>query len=257
MAKAKSKTKKATKKVTKRNNVFYIMSPQCGWCKKADPIVDELRKDGYDITTLDVTTPDGGKQANDIKQKFNLQCGTPLLVEEKTGASVCGFREKDVLVPWFNGEELPAPPRPKSPMPRPPFLNATESEVEKWKVDYETWCKENDHLPNKKTSDELLNMPRPKSQPPQPPNPSMTNEDLEMWSVEWDEWAMDNKHLPGLQPSNKLLERFKPQWANQRQQLEKTVNENNVEVPEKGFYYFFSPQCAFCSDTSKQINDLD
>ena len=48
---AKTKSKK-TKKITKRGNVFYIMSPQCGWCKKADPIVKELIDEGYKITTL-------------------------------------------------------------------------------------------------------------------------------------------------------------------------------------------------------------
>ena len=52
MAKAKSK-KKIIKRPEKRGNVFYIMSPQCGWCKKADPIVKELTVGGYKITTID------------------------------------------------------------------------------------------------------------------------------------------------------------------------------------------------------------
>ena len=63
---AKAKSKKKTKKLTKRGNVFYIMSPSCGWCKKSDPVVKELIEDGYKITTVDMTTPEGGKQANEI-----------------------------------------------------------------------------------------------------------------------------------------------------------------------------------------------
>ena len=84
MAKAKSK-KKIIKKPEKRGNVFYIMSPQCGWCKKADPIVEELLEQDYKLTKLDVTTPEGANKSQEIKQKYNLQCGTPLFVEEKTG----------------------------------------------------------------------------------------------------------------------------------------------------------------------------
>ena len=48
-------TKSSTKKTTKqKHDLVYIMSNSCGWCKKADPIVSELKGDGYDITTLDV-----------------------------------------------------------------------------------------------------------------------------------------------------------------------------------------------------------
>ena len=256
MAKAKSK-KKIIKRPEKRGNVFYIMSPQCGWCKKADPVVKELLEQDYKLTTLDVTTDEGAKQAQEIKQKHGLQCGTPLFVEEKTGENVCGFREKDVMLKWLDGEPLPAPPRPKSPMPRPPFMNAKDEEVNKWKEDYTKWAEENKHLPGIKTADEMLAMPRPKSDPPQPPNASMTDQELEMWSLEWDEWAMNNGHLPGLQTSEQLIARFKPQWENQFNQLSNQVKSKNINLPDSGFYYFFSPQCAFCTEASKQVNDLN
>ena len=252
---AKTKSKK-TKKITKRGNVFYIMSPQCGWCKKADPIVKELTDGGYKITTIDATKPEGQQQSNEIKQKWGIQCGTPLFVEEKTGQNVCGFREKEILSKWLDGEELPAPPTPKSPMPRPPFLNADEGEVNDWKENYNKWSEENKHLPGLKSAEELLSMPRPKSQPPQPPNSNMNDNELEMWSLEWDEWAMQNNHLPGIQMSEQLLARFKPQWESQAKMLADQNEKNGVKLPDSGLYYFFSPQCAFCTETSKEVTKL-
>ena len=71
----KSSTKKTgnkttSKKTTQKHDLVYIMSNSCGWCKKADPIVNQLRDDGYNITTLDVMNPDEGKRANELKQKY-------------------------------------------------------------------------------------------------------------------------------------------------------------------------------------------
>ena len=49
------KAEKAVKaEKTVKHELLYIMSPQCGWCKKADPVVEELRNEGYDITTVDI-----------------------------------------------------------------------------------------------------------------------------------------------------------------------------------------------------------
>ena len=42
MAKSK-KSKSKTKNV--KHDLLYIMSNQCGWCKKAQPVVDELIKE--------------------------------------------------------------------------------------------------------------------------------------------------------------------------------------------------------------------
>ena len=51
--KSSTKTKPAdTKKITTsvktatKHDLLYIMSNQCGWCKKSTPVVDELVKDG-------------------------------------------------------------------------------------------------------------------------------------------------------------------------------------------------------------------
>ena len=50
-------TKKADTKKTSavKHDLLYIMSPMCGWCKKSDPVVEELIKEGHKITKLDVT----------------------------------------------------------------------------------------------------------------------------------------------------------------------------------------------------------
>ena len=33
---------------------YYFYSQGCGWCKKSEPVVDELNKEGYDILKLDL-----------------------------------------------------------------------------------------------------------------------------------------------------------------------------------------------------------
>jgi len=140
------------KSSNKKQDLLYIMSNQCGWCKKSTPIVDELVKGGAKITTLDTNNPDDQKRIQEVKQKHgqNAQCGTPLFIDGESGNAICGFKEKDVLEKWVNGEEIPAPPKPKSPPPPPPqdIDSATDDEIQKWKVEYEKWSIENEHLPN-------------------------------------------------------------------------------------------------------------
>jgi len=149
--KSSTKNTKTTskKKTTQKHDLIYVMSNSCGWCKKAAPIVEQLRDKGYDITQLDVAVPDENSRANEIKQKYNAQCGTPFFIDAETGNQVCGFRELDVLEKWAKGEEIPKPPQPKSPPPAPPadLETASEDEINKWKGEYETWSVENKHLP--------------------------------------------------------------------------------------------------------------
>ena len=158
--KSSTKTKPAgkTKKTAQKHDLVYIMSNSCGWCKKADPIVSQLKDDGYDITTLDVMNPDEGKRANELKQKYEVQCGTPLFIDAETGNQVCGFREKDVLEKWAKGEEIPKPPQPKGMPPRPPMdiANADEKELAEFKKGYEEWAANNKHLPNVLTFDQAV-----------------------------------------------------------------------------------------------------
>ena len=119
------------KKTEQKHELLYIMSPQCGWCKKADPVVDELKKK-YDIRTLDVTNPEESKLANEFKTKHNAQCGTPLFLDNITGNKVCGFRE-DVLENWAKGEEIPEPVRPTGPPPKPPLQGSSKKDETAWK----------------------------------------------------------------------------------------------------------------------------
>ena len=151
----KSDTKKAN---TKKHDLLYVMSNQCGWCKKSTPVVDELIKDGAKITTLDVNNPDDQKRIQEVKQKHgqNAQCGTPLFIDDATGNSVCGFREKDVLEKWVKGEEIPKPPQPKYPPPPPPQNFDDESQVNDFKEKYEKWSKDNDHLPKIMPVDQVM-----------------------------------------------------------------------------------------------------
>ena len=99
----------------KKTELLYITNPGCGWCKKADPVVDEMKKEGYMITTLDVSNPEEAKKANEVKAKFNASCGTPLFIDSSDGNMVCGFNEAN-LKKWADGEKIPPPPpRPQQP----------------------------------------------------------------------------------------------------------------------------------------------
>ena len=87
----------ACKKCEKKKELYYIMNPRCGWCTKSDPVVKELIKDGHTITTLDVQNEEDREKANTIKEKYDVQCGTPFFIDASNGNSVCGFREKEIL----------------------------------------------------------------------------------------------------------------------------------------------------------------
>ena len=136
--------KKCGKDKKEKHDLLYIMNPNCGWCKKADPVVEELKKDGYEITTLDITNPNEAEKANEAKSKHNAQCGTPLFLDAETGNVACGFKEKDVLEKWAKGEEIPAPPNQQKPTPQTPkkykleyiWLDGNENKKIRSKVRY-------------------------------------------------------------------------------------------------------------------------
>ena len=98
-----------------KRDLLYIMNPSCGWCKKSDPVVEAMIKDGHSITTLDVNIPEDLKRIEEVKLKYEVQCGTPLFIDAESGNYVCGFRQ-DVLGKWAAGEKIPPPP----PRPTPP-----------------------------------------------------------------------------------------------------------------------------------------
>ena len=180
---ADTKKKTTSKKTATKHDLLYIMSPQCGWCKKADPVVAELVEAGAKITTVDMTTPEGQARANEVKTKYNAQCGTPLFIDAETGNMKCGFAEKNILEKWAAGEEIPAPPQPKGPPPPPPadLETASKDEVNTWKEGYEKWVKENKHMPGLLPFDQIEQRVRqaqiqrknqPQGQPGQPGAPA-------------------------------------------------------------------------------------
>jgi glutamine synthetase len=119
----------------KKSELLYIMNPRCGWCTKADPVVEELRKDGFNITSLDVTDSKDQVRANEVKVKHGVQCGTPLFLDAGTGNMVCGFREKEVLEKWAKGEEVPAP-QPRTPPSPKPNNQAEPPKEQRMKFEY-------------------------------------------------------------------------------------------------------------------------
>ena len=62
---ANKKTK--TSKKTKNPELYYFYSVGCGFCKKVDPIVDELIKDGNDILKLDISDPENQKISQELQ----------------------------------------------------------------------------------------------------------------------------------------------------------------------------------------------
>ena len=111
---------------------YYFFSQGCGWCKKSTPVVEELIEDGHDILILDLAEPDNQKLVNELKEEYSVQCGTPWFINADTGKQICGFREKDVIEKWLNGEDIPAPPRPTGPPPKTPLYGATNKEEIAW-----------------------------------------------------------------------------------------------------------------------------
>ena len=197
-----------------QSNWYYFCSTGCGFCKKVEPLVDELNKENdnpeHQILRLDLAEGDNGNLAKELKEKYKVQCGTPWFINAETGKGFCGYREKDIIKKWLAGEDIPAPPRPKGQMPRPPFHGASKKEEKKWKAEYKKWTEENSHLPNIKTVDEILSQPRPKSMPPQPwPNPSFTDVQIKDWKEKYEKWLKENSHLPNTIPAETILERVK------------------------------------------------
>ena len=193
-----------------KSKLYFFYTIGCGWCKKVMPHIDALNEEGHNILKLDLADGNNKKLAEELKTKYKKQCGTPWFINAETGNDVCGAREKDVLLDWINDKEIPPPPRPKGPMPRPPFHGASKKEEKKWKEDYKKWTEENSHLPKLRTTKEILAQPRPKSDPPQPwPNPSFTDKQTKDWKAKYEKWLKENDHMPNLIPSDTIVNRMK------------------------------------------------
>ena len=195
---------------------YYFFSTGCGWCKKSSPIVDELIDDGHDILMLDLAEPDNQKLSQELKTEYGVQCGTPWFINADTGKGICGFREKDMLEIWLDGKDVPAPPRPTGPPPKVPFQGSTNKEEIAWKKTYNTWLKDNKHMPDdwqkqQRSASELIDTPRPKSDPPQFPqvNAQTTDEVIEKWGTEMTAWQEENNHIPNQRPADQTMQQMR------------------------------------------------
>ncbi len=144
--------------MAKESTLYYFYSVGCGWCKKTEPLIDELNETGkYEILKLDLSEKDNQELNNQLKQKYGKQCGTPWLIDASNGNNICGHREKDIIEKWAKGEKIPEPPKPKTPPPPPPQDFNNVEQIKTWKEGYEKWVKENDHMPNLPKTDDMLN----------------------------------------------------------------------------------------------------
>lgn len=193
----------------KESNYYFFYTVGCGWCTKVIPIIDELNEEDHNIWKLDLAEPENKEVQAELKQKYNIKCGTPLFIDTETGKYVCGYREKDILLKWLNGEDVPPPPKPKSPMPRAPFFGSPKKEEQKWIKEYEKWADDNSHLPGLKTANELLLRPRPKSLPPITPTPNSDENIIQKWKRDYTLWMKDNNHLRGLLSPDIILKRIR------------------------------------------------
>ena len=192
----------------KQSTLYFFYTIGCAFCKRVMPFVDELISEGVEILKLDLAEEDNKNLEKEIKKKFDIKCGTPLFVDAKTGNYFCGFREKDIIKKWSEGEKIPEPPRPTGPAPKVPFQDATQEELKKWKKEYNEWTEKNSKLSNIKTASELLKMPRPKSDPPRPPMGNQSPEQLKKWKEEYEKWYKENQHLPNILPPDAIMNRI-------------------------------------------------
>ena len=140
----------------KESTLYYFNSVGCAFCKKIDPIVEKLNKEGYDILSLDIAEKDNQGLHREIENKYDLRCGTPFLVDGSNGNNICGEANEEMIKKWADGEEIPKPPTPKSPAPPLPQDFDDEKQIDKFKKDYNKWKKENNHLPNLQTAEQIV-----------------------------------------------------------------------------------------------------
>ena len=67
MADTKEATVEEVKEEEKLSPLYYFYSQGCGFCKKSEPIIDELNKEGHDILKLDLAQGDNQKLNQELK----------------------------------------------------------------------------------------------------------------------------------------------------------------------------------------------
>jgi len=191
---------------------YYFYSVGCAFCKQLEPIIDDLNQNGHDILKLDLTVADNNKLAKELQDEYGKKCGTPWLINADTGNHICGYREKDILEKWLDGEDIPAPPSIQGKMPKLPFFKDSKTKVKKWKKEYNEWLEKNKAVPNLQTANQMLNRPRPNSDPPMLPAPNtVTDGELEKFKVVYEKWVKENTHLPNVQSVKQIIDRINNQ----------------------------------------------
>ena len=147
---------KKTKKTKKESTLYYFYSTGCAYCKKVEPVVDELNSNGYNIIKLDTSDSSNRLFKEEVEIKFQLRCGTPLLVDSETGNAICGWKNEETIKKWADGEEIPQPPKPNGEAPLLPKDFFDEEQVTNFKKQYEKWKEENKHIPGLQTAEEII-----------------------------------------------------------------------------------------------------
>ena len=193
---------------------YYFYSVGCAFCTKLEPIIDELNEEGHEILKLDLSVPDNRKLATELSKEYQKNCGTPWLINADTGNHICGFRDKDIIIKWLNGEEPPPPPKIQGTMPRVPLMDDSKTKVKHWKKEYNKWLEVNKEVPNLQTAEQILERPRPKSLPPLMPKVASTEKELAKFKQTYQKWVDENKHLPNIQPVDRIIQNIKNQQQN-------------------------------------------
>ena len=142
-----------SKKSKKESTLYYFHSVGCAFCKQIDPIIEKLNSNGYDIFKLDLSETDNDGLYKEIKKKYKIECGTPLLVDVSNGKHICGQANESMIESWAKGEEIPKPLSPAPPLPQ---NFDDEEQIEKFKDAYEKWKDENNHIPNLHTAEQII-----------------------------------------------------------------------------------------------------
>ncbi len=156
MATKETKTSTSKKSKTLGRELYYFYSLGCAWCKKVEPHIETLNKKGYNIIKLDTGEKDNADAKKELQEKFTFNCGTPLLIDPKSGDKICGYRDLNIVQKLADGEKIPEPPRPKSPPPRPPKVDDNK-DVDRWKKEYEQWKNDNKQVKNIPDTEVMLN----------------------------------------------------------------------------------------------------
>jgi len=142
--------------MSKESTLYYFYSVGCAFCNKVEPIVDKLNSQGYNIQKIDISNGQNKLFKHEVEDKYNFRCGTPLLIDSKTGNSICGWRGDEMIKKWADGEKIPEPPKPKGDAPKLPKDFYNESEVNEFKKKYKKWFKQNSHLHGLQTAEQII-----------------------------------------------------------------------------------------------------